>query len=224
MIEDKKKYFHTTLIPILFLAICWMTFFLEFSLNISFSHYGLFPRDLSHIYGIITMPFLHNDIKHLIANSIPFFVLLSFIFYFYNEIAFKIFFLTFLFSGLFTWIIGRSSFHIGASALIYSYTSFLITAGIISKNIRLLASSLLVVFLYGGIIWGILPVDNNVSWEGHLSGFVTGLLIAFIYRKKLPKSEVILLEEEDEDDDDNNYYLDDNYNQLDNENVDSKPN
>lgn len=111
-------------------------------------------------------------------------------------------------SGLWTWVIARSSYHIGASAVIYGLAAFIFFAGIILREKRHAAISFLTVFLYGSIVWGIFPIDIETSWEGHLTGFLAGTVLAFFYRKDLksvympPEPE----EEEESDDDDENQY------------------
>lgn len=93
-----------------------------------------------------------------------------------------------LLSGLGTWLIGRTSFHIGMSGVIYALVSFLFFKGIFARHFRLIALSLLVVFLYGSLIWGTLPLKETVSWEGHLSGFIAGFLLSLRFRESIPQT------------------------------------
>tara|TARA_B100000989_G_scaffold241003_1_gene187878 strand:- start:2755 stop:3108 length:354 start_codon:yes stop_codon:yes gene_type:complete len=90
-------------------------------------------------------------------------------------------------SGIWLWCVGRESFHIGASGLIYAMASFLFFSGILRKNTQLSAVALLVIFIYGGFFWGLFPMNPKVSWEGHLTGFVAGVLVAFVFRKDGPE-------------------------------------
>jgi|AntAceMinimDraft_14_1070370.scaffolds.fasta_scaffold14099_3 membrane associated rhomboid family serine protease len=179
---ELKKMLLSTVIPGSFIFLFWMIYILEISLNISLSEYGLRPREISQWFGILTMPFLHGGIEHIIANTTSFLVLGSLLFYFYNDNAMQVFVWAYILSGILTWLIGRDSIHIGASAMIYSFAGYLFTAGVLSRNIRHMAIALIVVFLYGSMIWGIFPMNNNVSWEGHLSGFAAGIGLAFMYR------------------------------------------
>jgi hypothetical protein len=98
-----------------------------------------------------------------------------------------------------TWCIGKSAYHIGASGLVYVLMSFLLFKGLLSKHYRLIALSLVVVFLYGGMLWYIFPVKEKMSWEGHFSGFVVGLFFAFLFKSHLPNSESYAWESEDYD-------------------------
>jgi len=196
---ELKKMLLSIVIPTSFIFICWLIFLLELSLNISLTSYGLLPRDFRQWYGIFTFPFLHSDLGHLITNSSSFIVLGALIFYFYNDKALQIFLWSYLLSGFFTWIIGRSNIHIGASAMIYAFASYLFTAGVISKNVRNLAISLIVVFLYGSMVWGVFPQPGHISWEGHLSGAVTGIILSYIYKPKPEQTEPLLKSEFDDD-------------------------
>jgi membrane associated rhomboid family serine protease len=185
--------------PILFVILIWLIFWVEFRFNVDLKSFGIQPRKLEGISGIIFSPFLHSSLEHLFNNSIPLFLLSSAIFFFYRTISWKIIFLGIFLSGLLTWIIGRDSTHIGASGLIYVLISFIFFKGIISKNFNLMALSLIVVFIYGGTIWYVFPIKNNMSWEGHLSGFMIGVLLALLFKKNTPVNKVYKWENEDYD-------------------------
>ena len=121
------------------------------------------------------------------------------LFFFYSEIALKVLSWTWILTGLLVWLGGREAWHIGASGLVYGLASFLFFSGIIRRYYRLVALSLLIVFMYGEMVWGIFPgVYQNVSWESHMLGFVSGIIIAVWYRKKGPQSPVIEWSEEEE--------------------------
>jgi membrane associated rhomboid family serine protease len=185
--------------PILFVILIWLIFWVEFRFNVDLKSFGIQPRKIEGISGIIFSPFLHSSLEHLFNNSIPLFLLSSAIFFFYRTISWKIIFLGIFLSGLLTWIIGRDSTHIGASGLIYVLISFIFFKGIISKNFNLMALSLIVVFIYGGTIWYVFPIKNNMSWEGHLSGFMIGVLLALLFKKNNPVNKVYKWENEDYD-------------------------
>ncbi len=174
------------IIPGFFMFLCWMVFLLEISLNVDLTSYGLLPRTISHWYGIFTMPFLHGDFEHIFSNTVSFLVMGTMIFYFYKKNALPVFLWSYLFSGVLTWLIGRNNFHVGASAMIYAFAGYLFTSGILSKNRNLTAVSLIIVFLYGSMIWGVFPQNTGISWEGHLSGLVVGVVLSFIYRTPKP--------------------------------------
>jgi len=140
--------------------------------------------------------------SHLWHNTIPIIVLTAALFYFYKPIAFKVLLLLYLGAGLGTWLIGRTSYHIGMSGVIYALVAFLFFKGIMTKHYRLVALSLLVVFLYGSLIWGTLPIKAGVSWEGHLSGFVVGILVALRFRESVPTPPQFVWEKDDYNDED----------------------
>lgn len=152
---------------------------------------GILPRNAHGLAGIIFSPFIHGSNGHLFANSIPFLVLSTFLFYFYLGVEKRVYFSLWLLSGAFTWLIGRgNSFHIGASGWIYGIMAFLFISGLIRKNKQLTIVSLIVAFYYGGMIWGVLPYNPEMSWEGHLSGIISGLILAIIFRKSGPKEDI----------------------------------
>jgi membrane associated rhomboid family serine protease len=143
-----------------------------------------FQEVLEGIRGVFLSPFIHSDVSHLFNNSVPLFALMASLFYFYKELAFKILLIGTILTGLLCWSFARDSYHIGASGVIYLLFSFIFFSGIIRKHFRLIAMSLVVIFLYGSMMWFILPTEDRISWEGHLSGFLIGLLFSILFRKK----------------------------------------
>ncbi|MDJ0840378.1 MAG: rhomboid family intramembrane serine protease [Acidobacteriota bacterium] len=162
----------------------------------SFTHFGMFPRDWKHLYGIVTMPFLHKDFGHLYANSFGVFVLTMALFQFYEKVAWRVILHSVLWGGVMVWIIARPAYHIGASGLIYSLTAFLFLSGILRRDRASVGVMLIVAFLYGGAIWGVFPIHPGISWEGHLCGAIVGCLLAVRYRRVDPPPRD---ESEDED-------------------------
>ncbi|MEQ3796434.1 rhomboid family intramembrane serine protease [Flavobacteriaceae bacterium MJ-SS4] len=187
--------------PIAFVLMIWLVFWFEIRFRFDFTNFGVFPRTLSGLKGILFSPFIHSGIEHLYHNTIPLFVLSTAVFYFYKPIAWKVLCYGILLSGFLTWSIGRPAFHIGASGLIYVLVSFTFFKGIFAKHYRLIALSLLVVFLYGSMIWYTMPIKDGMSWEGHLSGLITGILFALIFRKEIAKPKKYLWETEDYNED-----------------------
>ena len=174
-------------IPLYFVLFLWVVFWIEVKFGYNFNKYGIYPRTLFGLRGIVFSPFIHGDIKHLYNNSIPLFVLMFSLFYFYRKIAFKVLIYGTLIMGILTWLFARQSFHIGASGIIYLLFSFLFFSGVFRKNIRLIAVSLTVIFLYGSMVWYLLPIKDEISWEGHLSGFLMGIFFAYFYRGRGPQ-------------------------------------
>jgi membrane associated rhomboid family serine protease len=173
--------------PVCFVAILWAIEGLSELFKVRFIELGVIPRTLEGLPGIIFSPFIHSGIDHLLSNTLPLLVVGSGIFYFYKEIAIRVISLVWLFTGFWVWLAARDSSHIGASGLIYGFVCFLFFSGLLRKDTRLLAVSLLVTFLYGSMVWGILPVDQSISWESHLFGSVAGIFSAIYFRKEGPQ-------------------------------------
>lgn len=176
--------------PVLFVLIIWFVFWFEVRFGYRFSKFGIYPQTLSGLRGIGLSPFIHGDLQHLYHNTIPLFVLSAALFYFYKPIAWRVILWGILSSGTLTWLIGRPSYHIGASSLIYVLMSFTFFKGVFAKHYRLIALSLLVVFLYGSMVWYTLPIEKGISWEGHLSGGIAGLIFAIFFKRQVAKPEV----------------------------------
>jgi membrane associated rhomboid family serine protease len=198
---EKKIFKHSLVFPSLFLLTFWLVFLVESTLNIEFAVYGIFPLKAEGLKGILFSPFIHSGYKHLAANSIPFFVLSLALFYFYRKLAYRIFILIYFLSGLCVWLGGREAWHIGASGVVYGLASFLFFSGIFRNDVKLLTIAIIVVFLYGGMFWGIFPLKPGVSWESHLWGAASGFLLSIYYRNQGPQRPHFEWEDEPEEED-----------------------
>jgi membrane associated rhomboid family serine protease len=197
----RKKLLLSMLIPGIFVFLMWLVKIIEVLFDLDFSGLGIYPMSARGLPGILFSPFIHAGFGHLFNNSLPLFLLGTALFYFYSEIAIKVSLWTYFLTGLFVWIAGRDAWHIGASGLVYGLASFLFFSGIIRKYYRLVALSLLIVFLYGSMVWGLFPgVYKNVSWESHMLGFISGILLAIWYRREGPQEPVPEWLDEDEED------------------------
>ena len=204
--EERRKFLGSLIVPLLIVVVMWVVKIIEVSLNVDLGRYGVTPHTAHGLIGIFTLPFLHDGWEHLLSNSVPILVLGTALYYCYPTIANRVMLITYLASGLITWCIGNpDTTHIGASALVYGLNLFLITSGFIRGNRMLIVISLIMVFLYGSFIWGMIPslaIPQNISWEGHLSGAIIGVLLAVFLRKEGPQKEVYHWEEDDEEDED----------------------
>ena len=204
---EKKKFLGSLIIPLLIVTLMWVVKLAEVSFGVDLSRYGLRPQTARGLLGILTLPFLHGSWEHLLSNSVPILVLGTALYYCYPTLANRVMLITWIGSGILTWSIGAPfSTHIGASALVYGLNLFLIFSGFIRGNRMLIVISLIMVFLYGSFIWGMIPslaIPQNISWEGHLCGALIGVLLAIVYRKEGPQKEVYHWEDEDEKEENN---------------------
>lgn len=201
---EKKKILHSLILPSLFILLLWIIKAGEILTDTDLGFLGVYPHSVKGLTGIITSPLIHADLKHLFANSVPLFVLGGSLFYFYRQISVKTFLLIYFVSGICVWMGAREAFHIGASGVVYGLASFLFFSGIFRRDGRLLAITMLVTFLYGSMVWGIFPdiyPEENISYESHFWGLVTGMILAFYFRKLGPQKKIYEWEDDEDEDD-----------------------
>lgn len=163
------------LLPLFFVVIIWCVYWVDWTYYLELYQYGIYPRTIKGLRGVLFSPFIHGGLKHIYNNSGALFVLLFLMEYFYKKQVWTVLLCGIVLSGLGTWLIARQSYHIGASGLVYVLVSFIFFKGLWTKYYRLMALSLVIVILYGGSIWYMFPnVEQGVSWEGHLAGFIVG--------------------------------------------------
>jgi len=208
MKTTSKFPFEILVYPFLVIAAMWIIYWGEFVAPFDLTHLGILPRTSSGLTGILFAPLLHstNDINHLLNNSIPIFFLLMALFYFYKKTALRVIGVGWLLTGVLTWIIAKNegSYHIGMSGIIYALIFFLFISGVLKKEKQYQAISLLIVILYGSLIWGIFPMEEKVSWEGHLGGTISGIFLAFYYFEKPTNQNTATVTSENWD----KYYID----------------
>ena len=204
MNEEKRKILRSLIFPAILVIIIWIVKIVEVTFNINLAVYGLIPLNARGLIGILTSPFLHEGFAHLFGNSVPLFLLGALLFYFYRELAWRILLLIYLVTGIWVWVFARGSgIHIGASGVVYGLAAFLFLSGILRREGKLMAITLLIAFLYGGMVWGVFPQffpREHISWESHLMGLLAGTILAIYYRKTGPQR--IKYDWEDEEDDD----------------------
>jgi len=193
--------------PFIFVCLLWLIMIFQYVSHINLGGFGVFPRHVDGLIGIITMPLIHANYSHLISNTLPFLILGSGLNYFYPDIATRVWAIIYILTGTLVWLFARTSEHIGASGIIYGLAAFLLFEGIFRKDIRLMAISLLVTIFYGGIIWGVFPGNPQVSWEGHLFGALSGIFAAYIYKKKGAKPHKHDWENEEDKEEDGRHHI-----------------
>ncbi len=209
MDNQKQRVQHAIWVSGIFLFAMWIPFILDFSFDLNLYRFGVYPRSLEGIPGILFSPFIHalkddgtylHNLAHIVNNSVPIAVLMSLLAYFYREVAIRVLVGIILLGGMCVWISARQNYHIGASGVVYGLVTFLFLSGTIRKHRSLMGVSMLVAFLYGSIVWGVLPmfVDVSTSYEGHFWGAVSGLALGYYYRKEGTQRPKYLWEMEEE--------------------------
>ena len=189
------------------LLFIWAVYIYEYISNSNLNNLGVQPASVVGLRGILFAPMIHSSISHLVNNTITFFILFNLLNSFYHTLSKSIFFLVYIFSGLLTWFLAQEGYHIGLSGVIYGVFGFLITSGLIRRNYKLLAISFAVIFWYGGLFWYVFPIEEGMSWEGHLGGLISGVILAVVYRKQGPSPIIHEFEKTEFDD-----YFDENGN------------
>lgn len=167
-----------------FLVVAWSVFAFDQWLQLDLLRFGLRPRDGMGLLGLVTAPLLHYNLAHIGSNSLPLLVGGTLMLFLYPNSALRALPAIYIGSGLLAWTFARDSIHIGASGVIYGLLTFVFVSGVIRRDLRSVGAALVVWFLYGSMIWGILPVGRGTSWELHVSGLVLGLITAVLYRDR----------------------------------------
>jgi membrane associated rhomboid family serine protease len=163
-------------------ALIWLIPLLGWGLGLE--RFGVRPRQLIGLPGILVAPLLHAGFTHLIANSLPLLVLGTAMLYLYPSAALRVLPAVYLGPGIAVWFFGKEGVHVGASGLVYGLVSYIFVGGLIRRDRRAIAASLLVCFMYGTLAWGVLPINPTVSWETHLAAALIGVLLAIMLRHR----------------------------------------
>ncbi len=166
------------IVPSRLVFIMWAIYFLEITFHKNLSMFGILPRTLIGLPGILAAPLLHGSVSHLVSNTMPLLILGTMLYMFYDRIANRVFLQCYFLTGILVWLFARPSFHIGASGLIYGLAFFLIFFGLFRKDFKSLLISLVIMVFYGYLFYGILPTQPQVSFESHLMGGIVGFFNA----------------------------------------------
>ncbi|MBF9254261.1 rhomboid family intramembrane serine protease [Pontibacter sp. 172403-2] len=181
-ISDENDLFAYSFLPgTLFVALLWLISLLSYLTEANLVWLGIFPRSFFGLIGVLTAPLIHEGLVHLLSNSFPLVLLSGFILYMHRPVATRVLLLVYVLSGLLTWFIGRQNYHVGASGVVYGMAGYLLFNGFLQRNRGAMAVSLVVLFLYSGLFYGLFPTDEQISWEGHLGGILSGLVAAILY-------------------------------------------
>lgn len=170
--------------PLRLIFLMWLSFAIELFMGIDLGWMGIYPRDLFGVLGIFTAPMVHGNFNHLISNSLPLLVLGGMLYTFYPLKANRVFFQGYFFTNLLVWTFARPFYHIGASGLVYAIASFLIAFGFFKRDFKSVLVSLLVILFYGGMVYGLFPLNDRISWESHLMGAIVGGMNGFLLSRK----------------------------------------
>ena len=185
MTRQDVSYFGSSVVAIRLVFLMWLTYSIEYFYGFNFVFLGIKPRSIEGIPGIIFAPIIHGSLYHLISNTLPLLFLGTTLFFFYQWIGRIVFLRCYFITNILVWIFSpRPTYHIGASGLIYGLAAFLVVFGLLRKNVVSLFISIIVILLYGGIFYGVLPGDPQISWESHLAGALVGTVTAFNLAQK----------------------------------------
>lgn len=191
MANSRRSFLELIQLPTYLVLSLWIIHFFKISGVVRSGVFGLMPRDMSHLYGILTSPFIHGDFQHLISNSVPLFVMTLMILFFYKRIAYRSIMLIYVCTGLAVWTLARPNvIHIGASGVVYGLVSFVFWTGLFRRNVKSIMLALIMVFLYSSLFLGVFPGKPGISWESHLFGGIVGIIVAYFMRN---------IKEDDED-------------------------
>ena len=208
MAEQKKRIIDSISTPLQFILLIWAIHFFHIITGMDFGKYGIFPRELFGLRGIIFSPLIHSDLQHLISNSAPMFFLSVMIVYFYPRVANRSMLMIYLLTGLAVWVFGRRVFHIGASGVVYGLVSFVFWMGIFRRSMKSIILALIVTVLYSGYFLGILPNQEGISWESHLLGGIVGIFTAYWFKEQIEMDEEEQKHSWDDEPLDRKYFLD----------------
>jgi len=185
-----------------FLALIWFIDSMQWGFDLELEPFGIRPRQLDGLPGIVFAPLVHGGFAHLLANTPPLLVLGTAMLFLYPSSALRVLPAVYFGTGVAVWLFARDAVHIGASGLVYGLASYVFVAGLLRRDRRAIAAALLVWFMYGSLAWGVFPAQPGVSWETHLAAAVIGVASAILLRRLdvPPRKRYGLEGEEDEND------------------------
>ena len=184
-----------------FVALLWFIHLLNSFVDYKLNGLAIQPREFIGLIGIVLAPLLHANFAHLMANSLPLLILVTGMLYLFPNSSVRVLPVVYFGTGVAVWLFARPSFHLGASGLVYGLAAYVFVAGIVRRDSRAIAAALLVYFLYGTLVWGVLPIKPSVSWETHLAAAIIGVVMAIMLRHyDIPPRKRYAWEDDDDDD------------------------
>ena len=180
--KDKSRLRYSAVSAAYFVGLIWLTWLIDFVFNLALQRFGIYPRTLDGLVGILMAPLIHSSFAHLFSNTLPLLILGAAFLYAYPKSARIGIPAIYIGSGLGVWLFARSSYHIGASGLNHGMMFYLFVIGILRRDRLSMAVSMVVFFLYGGMVWGIFPAKAGISFEYHFFGALLGVCFAVILR------------------------------------------
>ena len=191
MAEKNDNIFNKLLFPIGVVVLMWLVKIIEVFQNDKYTSWGIIPREIDGLPGILTAPFLHSDWQHLMSNSVPMLALMSMVMVFYKRVAVSSIIIITVFTGFTVWLFARGgTSHIGASGVVYGLVAFLAWTGIFRRNLKSIILALVMLVAFGSYFHGIVPNKEGVSWESHLFGGLVGIFTAFLFKNVKEDDEV----------------------------------
>ncbi|NNE29487.1 MAG: rhomboid family intramembrane serine protease [Saprospiraceae bacterium] len=187
--EERAKWLQVIKIPMILVGILFAVHLLQIVTGWPIYYWGIYPRKVIGLRGILFAPFIHGDWAHLLWNSFPLIALSIIFFYFYPRVAKPSLLMIYFLTGIGVWLFGNSNFHIGASGVIYGMLSFVMFTGIFRRNVKSIILGLIILFFYQGFFSGLIPKEG-VSWESHLFGALTGVFAAYFYKDLIEEDEI----------------------------------
>ncbi len=173
----------SSIAPFRLVFLMWLIFALDFLYGYDIKFLGILPRSTAGLPGILLAPVIHGNVQHLVSNTVPIIFLGATLFFYYPRVARTVFAACYFGTNILVWLFARPSYHIGASGVVYGLAAFLIFLGLFRRDFMSILIACVVVFIYGSIFYGVLPTDNNISWESHLFGAVVGVTFASLYKR-----------------------------------------
>lgn len=208
MTDQQHRLISSLKFPFQFIVLIWGIHFLQVLTNFNLGPYGVYPREVFGLRGIVFSPLIHDDLRHLISNSAPLFVLSAMILYFYRRVAFRSMLMIYLLTGVAVWLFARPVYHIGASGVVYGLVSFVFWSGVFRRSLKSIILTLIVTFLYSGYSLGVLPNQEGISWESHLLGGLVGIFTAYWYKEEIEADEEKQVPSWENESQEKTYFLD----------------